>query len=79
MNRPPEEHTRIPHEKLHAFVSAAAQTVGLPEDRSELLARLGIELGEGQREALLQRRGAGKEDLHGGANPVANPRRSGDR
>ena len=40
MNAPPETHLRVPHEKLHAFVSIAAQTVGLPEDKSELLAAL---------------------------------------
>ena len=38
MNRPPEDFVAISHEDLCAFVSEAAQTVGLPEDKSELLA-----------------------------------------
>ena len=40
MNRPPEEHIRVPHQKLQAFVSTAAQTVGLPETRADLLAEM---------------------------------------
>jgi LDH2 family malate/lactate/ureidoglycolate dehydrogenase len=40
MNVPPVEHIRVPHADLHAFVSSAAQRVGLPVDRSELLAEL---------------------------------------
>ncbi len=40
MNRPPEEYVSVAHDKLHAFVSAAAQRVGLPEGRAELLAGL---------------------------------------
>ena len=40
MNRPPEQFIRMPHEQLHAVVSTAAQTVGLPADKGELLAGL---------------------------------------
>lgn len=40
MNRPPEEFIRVPHPQLHSFVSAAAQQVGLPAARAELLAEL---------------------------------------
>ena len=40
MNQPPSEYTRIPHQQLHAFVSTAAQTAGLPEEKAELLASL---------------------------------------
>ena len=40
MNRPPEQHIRVEAAKLQAFVSKAAQTVGLPQDKSELLAEL---------------------------------------
>ena len=40
MNTPPEEHISVEYQKLHAFVSTAAQTVGLPEDKAELLAGL---------------------------------------
>jgi len=40
MNTPPEEHINVDHQKLHAFVSTAAQTVGLPAEKSELLAEL---------------------------------------
>ncbi len=40
MNRPPEEHIRVAAEDLCAFVAAAAQSVGLPQDKSELLADL---------------------------------------
>lgn len=40
MNRPPETFIRVPHEDLHAFVSKASQTVGLPEEKAELLAEL---------------------------------------
>jgi L-2-hydroxycarboxylate dehydrogenase (NAD+) len=40
MNLPPTEFVRVPHERLHAFVSAAAQAVGLPEAKAELLAEL---------------------------------------
>lgn len=40
MNRPPEQSLRVPHGQLHAFVSTAAQTVGLPADQAELLAGL---------------------------------------
>jgi len=40
MNLPPSTFIRVPHQKLHAFTSRAAQTVGLPEDKAELLAKL---------------------------------------
>lgn len=40
MNRPPEEHIRVAAEALRAFVTAAAQRVGLPQDKSDLLADL---------------------------------------
>ena len=40
MNTPPEEHISVEHGKLHEFVSTAAQTVGLPAEQAELLARL---------------------------------------
>ena len=40
MNRPPSEFSRISHEDLHAFVSTAAQSVGLPQEKAELLASL---------------------------------------
>lgn len=39
MNHPPEEFTRVPHERLHAFVVAAAEQAGLASERAELLAR----------------------------------------
>ena len=38
MNRPPDSHIRVPHEKMHAFVATACKTVGLQGDKSELLA-----------------------------------------
>jgi len=40
MNTPPEEHINVDHQKLHVFVSTAAQTVGLPAEKAELLAEL---------------------------------------
>ncbi len=40
MNQPPETFIRVPHQALRAFVSKAAQTVGLPEEKAELLAEL---------------------------------------
>ena len=40
MNLPPKTFIRVPHHHLHAFTSQAAQMVGLPEDKAELLARL---------------------------------------
>jgi len=40
MNLPPETAIRVPHPAMHEFVSTASQTVGLPPDRAELLARL---------------------------------------
>lgn len=40
MNVPPADAIRVPHPQMHAFVSAAAQKVGLPEDNAELLAKL---------------------------------------
>ena len=40
MNTPPKEHINVDHHKLHAFVSTAAQTVGLTAEKAELLAEL---------------------------------------
>jgi len=40
MNLPPTEFIRVPHEQLRSFVSAAAQSVGLPPDKADLLGRL---------------------------------------
>ncbi len=40
MNRPPENFIRVSHTALQGFVSKAAQSVGLPEDKAELLAEL---------------------------------------
>ncbi len=40
MNVPPKEFIRVPHTNMHQFVSRAAQTVGLPEAQSNLLAEL---------------------------------------
>lgn len=40
MNLPPSEFVRVPHERLHAFVSAASRIVGLPDDKARLLADL---------------------------------------
>ncbi len=40
MNLPPETAIRVSHPAMEQFVSAAAQTVGLPADRADLLARL---------------------------------------
>ena len=40
MNRPPEESIRVLHQQLHDFVAAAAQQVGLPPARAQLLAQL---------------------------------------
>ena len=40
MNTPPKEHINVDHQKLHAFVSTAAQTVGLTAEKAELLAEL---------------------------------------
>ncbi len=40
MNRPPETFIRIPHRDLQAFVRKAGQAVGLPDDKSSLLAEL---------------------------------------
>src|SRR5690606_11727719 len=40
MNLPPEEHIAVPHQKLHQFVVTAAQTVGLPAEKADLLAEL---------------------------------------
>ena len=39
MNKPPETFIRVPHRELQAFVSRAAQTVGLAEDKP--VSRLG--------------------------------------
>ena len=38
MNQPPESHIRVPHEEMQAFVATACRTVGLQDDKSELLA-----------------------------------------
>ncbi|MSS71228.1 MAG: hypothetical protein EXS64_07045 [Candidatus Latescibacteria bacterium] len=40
MNAPPKDFVRVSHQDLSAFVSKAAQAVGLPKERSELLAEL---------------------------------------
>ncbi len=40
MNLPPSDFIRVPHQQLHAFVKAASQAVGMPDDRAELLAQL---------------------------------------
>jgi len=40
MNLPPSEFIRVPHQRLQAFVSRAAQAVGLPQDKADLLGRL---------------------------------------
>lgn len=40
MNLPPSESISVPHQKLQAFVSEAAQSVGLPADKAERLATL---------------------------------------
>jgi LDH2 family malate/lactate/ureidoglycolate dehydrogenase len=40
MNQPPSAFIRVPHASLHVFVSRAAQAVGMPADRAELLAEL---------------------------------------
>ncbi len=40
MNLPPEDHIRVPHAALHAFVAKAGMTVGLPNDKARLLADL---------------------------------------
>ena len=40
MNQPPEEHILVSHEDLRQFVSTAATTVGLPQDKAEILADL---------------------------------------
>ena len=40
MNRPPENHIRVSAEVLQSFVTEAAQCVGLPQDRADLLADL---------------------------------------
>ena len=40
MNTPPKEHINVDHQKLHAFVSTVAQTVGLTAEKAELLAEL---------------------------------------
>ncbi|MCZ6634338.1 MAG: Ldh family oxidoreductase [bacterium] len=43
MNLPPEASVRVPHEAMQAFVSEAGQSVGLPEEKANLLARLLVE------------------------------------
>jgi L-2-hydroxycarboxylate dehydrogenase (NAD+) len=40
MNLPPKEYVTIPHQDLHDFVTAAAQHVGLPAEKADLLATL---------------------------------------
>ena len=40
MNLPPEDHIRVPHTVLRAFVAEAGRTVGLPSDKAALLAEL---------------------------------------
>jgi LDH2 family malate/lactate/ureidoglycolate dehydrogenase len=40
MNRTPDEFVRVPHERLHEFVSTATREVGLPEPKADLLADL---------------------------------------
>jgi L-2-hydroxycarboxylate dehydrogenase (NAD+) len=40
MNLPPKEYVTIPHQDLHDFVAAAAQHVGLPAEKADLLATL---------------------------------------
>ena len=40
MNVPPDEHINVSHQRLHAFVSTAAQTVGMRQERAEMLASL---------------------------------------
>ncbi len=40
MNQPPEEFIRVSHEDLKRFVSSAAQKVGLPVDKADLLGEL---------------------------------------
>ncbi len=40
MNLPPKESISVPHQALQSFVSQAAQSVGLPADKAELLAEL---------------------------------------
>lgn len=40
MNVPPKQFIRVPHERLHRFVSKASQTVGLSVEKAELLAGL---------------------------------------
>jgi LDH2 family malate/lactate/ureidoglycolate dehydrogenase len=40
VNIPPETHIKVPYRDLQAFISGAGQAVGLPQDRSDLLAEL---------------------------------------
>lgn len=40
MNVPPSDFIRVPHQQLQAFVMAASQAVGMPDDKAELLAQL---------------------------------------
>ncbi len=40
MNQPPETSIPVPYSELHAFVSAALRSVGLPHEKAELLATL---------------------------------------
>ena len=40
MNQPPEEFIRVSHADLEQFVSTAAQTVGLPKEKADLLGEL---------------------------------------
>jgi len=40
VNLPPEEHIRVPHTALQAFVAEAGRTVGLPKGKAALLSEL---------------------------------------
>lgn len=40
MNQPPEEYIRVPYEQLRAFVTEAARTAGLPEQKADRLGEL---------------------------------------
>ena len=39
MNLPPETYLSVPHHDMHAFISAAGQAIGLPEDKAAFLAQ----------------------------------------
>lgn len=40
MNEPPEEHVRVSHEEIRAFVAEAARAVGMPQGRADRLAEM---------------------------------------